>query len=265
MKTVAIANQKGGVGKTTISRNATFYGQDQGLRVLALDLDQQHNFSNTMVTLWRQYAGVADNVMPPPSLTAKQLFDKPSNKTRKLKPLDCGGGISLIKAERDLLDVAGYSMEALMRPAEALKQFADDYDVCIIDTAPTLGKPLYAALIAADYVVCPCTMDQDATDGLGDLLEDINRVIQYGWNSDLELLGVLANKVNNRRVFDRDALAQVQGALGDLVMTQVLYDRAATQYAKDRPVWRAQSGDSQIKAAKEMKAVCGQIYSKLTA
>lgn len=262
MKTFAIANQKGGVGKTTISRNAAFYGQDQGLRVLALDLDQQRNFTKTMLGVWRQNSGASEEDLPPPSLTATKLFQR---KQSKLAPLDCGNGISLIAAERELVDVAGYDMDALMRPAEALKRLADDFDVCIIDTAPTLGKPLYAALIAADYVVCPCTMDQDATDGLGDLLEDINRVKQIGWNPGLELLGVLANLVNNRRVFDRDALAQLQAELGDLMMAQVLYDRAATQYAKDRPVWRAQSGDSQIKAAKEMKAVCAQIYSKLAA
>jgi hypothetical protein len=116
--------------------------------------------------------------------------------------------------------------------------------VCIIDTAPTLGNPLYAALIAADFVVCPCTMDQDAIDGLGDLFEDIARVQQLEWNADLVTLGLLANRVNTRRAFDRNALEQLRDELGEVVMEGVLYDRAATQYAKDRPVWRVQSGES---------------------
>lgn len=134
--------------------------------------------------------------------------------------------------------------------------------MCIIDTAPTLGNPLYAALIAADFVVCPCTMDQDAIDGLGDLFEDIARVQQLEWNADLVTLGLLANRVNTRRAFDRNALEQLRDELGEVVMDGVLYDRAATQYAKDRPVWRVQSGESQILAAREMKAVCSQIFTK---
>ncbi len=260
MKTIAIANQKGGVGKTTITRNAMFYALDRGLRVLAVDLDPQKNFTKTLLGLREQAIGPEDTV--PTSLTASKLFER---KMPKLNPLDCGHGAALVAAERELVDVAGLGMDALHRPAAALRSLAAEYDVCIIDTAPTLGKPLYAALIAADYVLCPCTMDQDAIDGLSDLLEDISRVKQLEWNSGLQTMGVLANRVNKRRAFDRNALEQLREGLGDLVMGSVLYDRAATQYAKDRPVWRVQSGESQILAAKEMKAVCAEIFKKAAA
>lgn len=257
MKTIAIANQKGGVGKTTVARNLAFFGIERGLRVLCVDLDPQRNFSKTLRALRERTLGDQGDELQ--SLTGSALFD---GDAIELRPLECSENAALVAADRELVDVASRPLEDLHAPRAALAKLADDYDLCIIDTAPTLGNPLYAALIAADFVVCPCTMDQDAIDGLGDLFEDIARVQQLDWNADLVTLGLLANRVNTRRAFDRNALGQLRDELGAVVMEGVLYDRAATQYAKDRPVWRVQSGESQILAAREMKAVCCQIFDK---
>ena len=257
MKTIAIANQKGGVGKTTVARNLAFFAIERGLRVLCVDLDPQKNFSKTLRALRERTVGDQGDELQ--SLTGSALFD---GDAIELQPLPCGEFAALVAADRELVDVASRPLEDLHGPRAALAKLAKDFDVCIIDTAPTLGNPLYAALIAADFVVCPCTMDQDAIDGLGDLFEDIARVQQLEWNADLVTLGLLANRVNTRRAFDRNALEQLRDELGEVVMEGVLYDRAATQYAKDRPVWRVQSGESQILAAREMKAVCSQIFDK---
>ncbi len=257
MKTIAIANQKGGVGKTTIARNLAFFGIERGFNVLCVDLDPQRNFSKTMRAVREQALGDTGENLP--CLTASRLFE---GSPVKLEPLICGGHLSLVAADKELIDVAARPLDELHAPRAALQSMASTFDLCLIDTAPTLGNPLYAALIAADFVVCPCTMDQDAIDGLNDLFEDIARVQQLAWNPDLVTLGLLANRVNTRRAFDRNALAQLRDELGEVMLDAVLYDRAATQYAKDRPVWRAQSGESQLLAAREMKAMCHEIFEK---
>ena len=258
MITVAIANQKGGVGKTTIARNLTIFAAEKKLRVLAADFDPQRNFSSTYRAVRERNLG--DDGMGVKSLTSSSLF---KSKISKHKPLDCGDGIGLIAADRELVDVGRLPIKDLTNPRDALAAVAQDYDLCVIDTAPTLGNPLYAALIAADYVVCPCTMDQDAIEGISDLFEDISRVQQLGWNSNLVTLGLLANRVNKRRTFDMNTLAELRDELGGAMLDGVLYDRAATQYAKDRPVWRASSGESQLLAAKEMKAMCGLLMQRI--
>jgi chromosome partitioning protein len=260
MKTVVIANQKGGTGKTTLSRNLTFFSLEQKKRTLCVDFDPQRNFTKTLLACREQNLGMSaeDAVF----LTADMLFQAFDSSIPS--PLYCGSNAYLVAAVRELVDVAALPLDALHLPRLALSHLADDFDICIIDTAPTLGNPLYAALIAADYVVCPCTMDQDAIDGLSDLFEDIARVQQLGWNTNLTTLGLLANRVNTRRAFDLNALEQLRDEMGDVMLDAVLFDRAATQYAKDRPVWRVRSGESQIRAAREMKAVCGQILQKAT-
>lgn len=257
MVTIAIANQKGGVGKTTVARNLAFHAIEKGLRTLCVDLDPQKNFSKTMRAF--RLANLNDQGTDE-VLCSSDLFHEPTDGHRL--PLSCGRGASLIAAERELVDVAALPLSALHYPAAFLRRLAPSYDICIIDTAPTLGNPLYAALIAADYVVCPCTVDQDATDGLGDLFEDITRVRQIGWNRQLSLLGVLANCVNSRRRFDLSGLETLRAALGELVLNSVLYERAAAKYYKDRAVWQSPRGESHQLAAKEMQQVCNEIFSK---
>ena len=258
MKTIAVANQKGGVGKTTIARNLAFFAMKQNLKVLCIDFDPQRNFSKTFKLLAQQQQSEMD--LNRPWLTSSELFLE--NLPEDLSPLPCSSNSALIAADKSLVDLSTSTMDNLMNPAQHLAEIGDDYDVCIIDTAPTLGYPLYAALIAADYALCPCTMDQDAIDGLTDLFEDIARVQQLGWNPELVNLGLIANRVNARRSFDRNALSALRDELPDTVFDAVLYDRAATQYAKDHPVWKGRSGQSQILAAKEMTKACEQIFEK---
>ena len=95
MKTIAIANQKGGVGKTTIARNLAFFGIEHGLNVLCVDLDPQRNFSKTIRAARERAIGDTGENLP--ALMASHLFE---GTPVKRQPLNCGDLLALVAADR---------------------------------------------------------------------------------------------------------------------------------------------------------------------
>jgi len=257
MKTIVVANQKGGVGKTTVARHMAFYAMENGLRTLVVDLDPQQNFSKTFLHLCEHNYG--EEAAAAQALVAADLFEK---KPPKREPLRCADTLDLVQATPELLDVPSMPIEAMTLPRAALARLGDNYDVCIIDTPPTLGHELYAALIAADGVVCTCTLDQDAIDGLGALFGSISTVKEQRWNTGVSLLGVLPTLVMRRSVTEQKWLDQLREELGDNVFNSQLYSQMATKTAKLEPVWRVKRGESRKAAAVEMKMVCAEVFER---
>lgn len=255
MKVIAFPNHKGGVGKTTLARHIMFYGLEKNLRVLAVDFETQGNFSKTCMLQRQAHFG---ETKLPKAIEASQLFkDKPG----AAQPLDCGAGLGLIAADNKLQD--GTKFSQIHNPRNALQAFAKDYDLCVIDTMPTPGNALMGALIAADYLVTPCEMGQDAIDGLAELWDTISRLRELGWNAELDMIGLLPNRIRRDRAQDLSNLEVLRNALGDGVLETVLYERSATQTATDKPVWRTTRGESASIAAKEMRAACSLIFNRM--
>lgn len=262
MVSFVLANQKGGVGKTVFSRHLIFRALEMKLRTLVIDFDPQANTTKTLLHL----AKLADpslkidepgQVSEGGWLTTAKLFDKDC----EAQPMPVNEYASLIAADAELVDIADYSLDAIPQARKSLEKFAGQYDVCIIDTPPSQGKLLYAALAAADFVICPCTLDEDATDGLAALFQDIERVKGEEWNTDLQIMGIQINKMDRSSAHDRKALAALQESVGDLVLGNIIYERAATRLAIRRPVWQGNRGENKGLAAVEMKAACNAILS----
>ena len=262
MVAYVLANQKGGVGKTSVSRHLIFRALEMKLRTLVIDFDPQANTTKTLLHL----AKLADptleisepaHVSQHGWLTTAKLFDKQC----EAQPMPVNEYASLIAADAELVDIADYSLDAIPQPRLSLEKFADQYDVCIIDTPPSQGKLLYAALAAANFVISPCTLDEDATDGLAALFQDIERVRNEEWNTDLQIMGIQINKMDRSSAHDRKALAALQESVGDLVLSNIIYERAATRLAIRKPVWQGSRGENKGLAAVEMKAACNAILS----
>jgi chromosome partitioning protein len=245
MKTLVVANQKGGVGKSAIATHLAFLSAEQGHRVLAVDIDSQGTMS-------RNLCGDAEL----PAGQAAQLF-----KGLKPSPTRCANNdnVDVIAGDKALSDVDESPKLVATALRDALRKYSG-YALCVIDPPPTLGKRLKAALAAADYVVMPFSPTRESVDGLGELMdtiEDVKRTL----NPNLTIVGLLPNLVNARSAAQVKALAEIQEAAPDLLLPCHVASRTsvADMLAQSRPVWWRSRGQSQRLAADEMRAACGYI------
>lgn len=217
MKTLVLANQKGGVGKSAVGCQFAYHLVQQGKRVLFVDLDHQKNSTRPIVKSGK--AGVA-------SFTASQLL---------------GGGAADLP-EGDFVIVQGDDvLSSLERQPDkhngfvnALKDFlasvSDRFDVCIVDTNPNPDIRYAAALITSDFVLSPIQLNQEAIDGIGSLLNHQRygyRKIKAALNPGLELIGILPNMVEPTP-FQRGNFKQLAEAFAQLL---IVIDAEAKQFA----------------------------------
>ncbi|WP_371765550.1 ParA family protein [Massilia sp.] len=267
MKTVVFANQKGGIGKTTTSRHQFWHFEEKGLRTLGIDLDIQGNFTRSLLNMAAEN-GIAlplDDfgrpALPETALRASGLFDVEN----KDQPLQVGKNTFLIGADAGMLDVERADLDEVVKAGQQrFKELADDYDVAVIDTGPSVSGLLVVALSIADFAVSPCKPDRDAIEGLMGFFTNVRRVAERGTNPRLASLGVLPNQIDRKRAFHRSTLDEMRQNWGDGVLPVELPERAAIDVAKDRPVWRTEAGTvSRSVAAKEMMAVCACISNRM--
>ncbi len=251
MQILAIANQKGGVGKSTLAVHLAWLALEQARPVLLVDLDGQANSSRTFADTFT-------------GLLASKLFTAEPG-TLTAAPQAISKHLTLIPADVQINDVEGLDLGTIERPAAHLRALPlTPETLVIVDTPPTLGRRLIAALIAADAVVSPLALNGYSIQGITDLQKTI-QMVRARFNPRLKNLGLLANMVNSRSTTHGQMLAELREALGDKLLPFTLGHRVAISDAIDsgRPVWHRIRGESALRAAHEMRAVCAAILEKL--
>ncbi len=205
MRIVAIANQKGGVGKSTTAINLGASLALQGDRVLIVDLDPQGNATSGLgidreqvdVSIYDALLGdkTMDDVIEATSV--RNLFVAPAT-------------IDLAGAEIELVSV--FSRE--MRLGHALRELDDSYDFCLVDCPPSLGLLTVNALAAADEVLIPIQCEYYALEGVSQLLKNID-LVKQNLNSRVHVGGAILTMFDGRTNLSADVAAQVREFFGD--------------------------------------------------
>src|SRR5438874_8950070 len=214
MKIVAIANQKGGVGKTTTAVNLGAALAELGHRILLVDLDPQANATSSFGLEGIEQISLYEPLLGESSITEKIL------PTRR-------EGLFIVPAD---LDMAGAEVEIarmpnhLTRLAEALKPLGVDqtFDFVFLDCPPSLGILMSNALAAADELLTPIQCEYFALEGLVKIVRVIEQVRESGANDNLEIGGIVMTMFDSRTNLSAQVVADVREHFGERVYETVI-------------------------------------------
>jgi chromosome partitioning protein len=211
-RVLAVANQKGGVGKTTTAVNLGACLADLGYRVLVVDLDPQGNASTGLGINIRDLHGSMYDVI---------LHDLPIEdcvEATSVRNLFCApSSLDLAGAEIEL--VPAFSRELRLR--KALEEVHDDYDFVLIDCPPSLGLLTVNGLAAASEVVVPIQCEYYALEGLGQLLRNVN-LVQKNLNPVLEVSAIVLVMYDARTKLADQVVGEVREHFGAKVCKHVV-------------------------------------------
>jgi chromosome partitioning protein len=214
MKIIAIANQKGGVGKTTTAVNLGCALAEEGLRVLLIDLDPQGNATSSFglqefegESLYEPLLGnasIADKILP---TRVERVFIVPAD-------LDLAG------AEVEIARLDNH----LTRLADTLVPLRSDntFDFVLLDCPPSLGILMTNALAAADELLTPIQCEYFALEGLVKIVRIIEQVRDSGANGQLEIGGIVMTMFDSRTNLSQQVVADVRAHFGERVYETVI-------------------------------------------
>lgn len=211
-KIIAVANRKGGVGKTTVTLNLGYALAEKGYRILLVDFDSQANLSKGL--------GIHDPAAENANICLPMKAD--------IQDLDTPDTGSYIKQHgklffipsNEMLSVLELEMVSAMRREYILKNILDelraDYDYILIDCGPSLGVLTVNALMAADSVLIVSTPESDSNEGTKLLVKSI-QLVRKKYRHMLEVEGILMNMVVDRMILTREMLEETRRDFGEAV------------------------------------------------
>lgn len=226
---IAVANQKGGTGKTTTTINLAAGLRSLGLRVIVVDIDQQANATSGLGVNHEQAAATVYEVLHRIPSERVSISDA-------LVMTDCG--VRLLPGSPALVEIesAGDDPGREIRLRRALQTIEMPH-VVLIDCPPNLGRCTTIALVAADVVLAPVKPGIDELEALARLLDNIDVIRASGYNDDLILGGVLAVDYTGSNTLARDVRNRLRRQFGDQYLGEITRTvRVGESKARQRPV-----------------------------
>ena len=224
MFTIVVANQKGGVGKTTTAIMLASSYQKSGKRTLLIDADPQANATDTYGAQIEGVATLYDVIIDDDRTDAAEAVQHmPMGDIIASDPL-LGSGDARLSSE----------INGMYRMSDALAPLKNSYDIVVIDTAPALNQILFNCLIAADTVVVPVAADRYSIAGLAKLEETVCAIRKHQ-NPNLKIAGLLLTKFSGRTNLSksaRDALRDDACGIGSRLFTTEIRECVKCQEAQ---------------------------------
>lgn len=260
VKSLAVAIQKGGVGKTTIVTHLAWRAAEKGNSVLVIDVDSQKNASSTL----RAQA----DVLP---LSCSDLFQDQNPSLLDVTPTP--GKITLVEADAKLvnLDKAPHSVLSVFD--RQVRKMAAPFDYLFVDVGPSVGNRMLGSLLPVDALLSPIEPEKFAIDGVADMIATFRhaRHVKMNANQDdggtypeMRFLGIFLNKVTRTFPRHRRTVEMLAEAHGKLVLPKYLATRSAVGEAQSAniPIWDLGTSSSR-EAANEMREACDFILELL--
>ena len=214
MRIIAIANQKGGVGKTTTAMNLSAGLAHRGVRVLLIDLDPQGNATSGL--------GMSD----PEAVSLYPALVSNEDPRTAIVPTQVPG-LSMIRATQDL---AGCEIELaqagnhLIRLREVLQPLRDsgNYDYAVLDCPPSLGVLMTSALSAADELLVPIQCEYFGLEGLSKIVHVVQQIRDCGANPGLQLEGIVMTMFDSRANLAQQVVNDVRNYFSEIVYTTAI-------------------------------------------